>query len=58
MREKARNVHDADERAKAAPGCPFTSADTVELAVNDPVRCIVEASWFTLDGSIDPLTSR
>jgi hypothetical protein len=38
-------------RAKAAPGCPFTtSVDTAELAVNDPRRCIVEASWFTLDG--------
>jgi hypothetical protein len=46
-------------RAKAGPGCPFTtSADTVELAVNDPVRCIVEASWFSLDGPVDPLTSR
>ena len=37
MRENARNVRDADERAEAAPGCPFTtSVDTVELAVNDP----------------------
>lgn len=41
MRENARNVHDADERAKAAPGCPFTtSADTVELVVNDLVRAL------------------
>jgi hypothetical protein len=44
----------ADERAKAAPGCPFTtSVDTAKLAANDPDRCIVEARWFTPDESID-----
>jgi hypothetical protein len=59
MRENVRNMHDADERAEAGPGCPFTtSVDTTEVAVNDPGRCIVEASWFTLDGPIDLLTSR
>jgi hypothetical protein len=50
MRENARNVHDADERAKAAPGCPFTtSADTVELVVNDLVRALwrpADSPWM------------
>src|SRR5712691_3435636 len=49
------HLHNADERAKAAPGCPFTaSVDTAELAVNDPDRCIVEARWFTLGESDRP----
>jgi len=41
------------------PGCPFTtSVDAAELAINDPGRCIVEARWFTLEGSSGLLTSR
>jgi hypothetical protein len=57
MRGNARNVHDAGEWAKAGPGCPFTtSVDTMELAVNDPGRCVVEANWLTLER--DLLTSR
>jgi hypothetical protein len=57
MRGNARNVHDADEWAKAGPGCPFTtSVDTMELAVNDPGRCIVEADWLILER--DLLSSR
>jgi hypothetical protein len=51
MRENARNMHGADEQAKAVPDCPFsTRVGTAELAVNDRGRCIVEARSFTLDG--------